>query len=572
MASSYCFVDAQGGSVDLHHSIPLGRPHSPCDHQQKVGKSSDTVNVYDVSEEKEKEESKKEAEAGVLLSGRLGVVGSLARIKDHFSGCAMASWTMPPRGDERDHAFFWQDMDGVPVDDTNDFFGQFVDFDGHATTQPGSSLATTSADGLVMDQAVPRLPETLLLDHPSESLGSSTADEFDFLSTSSHIGGTSSVSQDIDPSSLTTNGHPHSVDIDFDHHDPLGGHGSISDTDLPRVEGICLSSPIKAGHTTISQPTSPTPPNTVTQQQPQQRKTTNKFVEAVQSTIRKATTRRKPKKPPVIEDRPVSPAGDVPLKAPRQRPRVGLGVNTKTAQESFSGSQNFVHGACDDPFNEVPPLPAPGTLRYFHQDGVSPPLVSPAIQSEPGSYHTENTAQIAWDQQQPATMPMANGQWNGSGVMTPSDGGWWDYNMMTQNGQFVDQKHAADFNIATHSQQAQLPYEYQHQLPDTATSGLMIQMPQPRQVQPTVVHDLTMNAHTHLPPPPPVPAPPAAEPEPMQAPPADHDDEPEIDISFDDVTVVPDAPAPEPAPAPAPKPEPAKPSSKPSKKSKKKKS
>ncbi|KFH44724.1 Regulatory protein-like protein [Hapsidospora chrysogenum ATCC 11550] len=476
---------------------------------------------------------------------------------------------------DREHGFFWHDVDAV--DDATDFFGQFVDFDGHAAGT--SSLTTTSsssaaADGLSADQAVPRLPEALLLDNPPESISSSTADEFDFLSTSSRVGRTSSVGQDIDPSNLAVNINNHNVN---NHHEQLvagvsaGNHqhqpvflarGSISDTELPRVEGICLSSPTKDRHpSSVSQPASPTPPNTTTAQ----RTTTNRFVEAVQSTIRKATNRRKPKKPaPQEEDhhhhhhhhRPASPpAGYEPLKAPRQRPRRGANNNNNSnsnngvnlsidiskanppaTQPAFAGnSGNFIHGACEDPFSDVPPLPPHATLRYFHPDvGIGSPLESPAIKSEPGSFHTDHTTSqmppdAPWEHQQHSSLPgSATVHWAAGGssemlaappphTQTADGNNWWEHGMMTaQNGgaEFVDhQENAADFNPASHSQQAQLPYEYQrhqaqhhaqhhaqHQVPDTATSGLMIQIPHH---QSAAVHDLTLTAQTHLPPPPP---------------------------------------------------------------------
>lgn len=415
----------------------------------------------------------------------------------------MAFWTMQYRAEttDRDHGFFWQDVDGMAGDDANDFFGQFVDLDDHATAPPSS--LNTSGDGLSGGQTVPRLPEPLLLDHAPESISSSTADEFDFLSSSSHVGPTSSLGQDIDPSHLAASNQqaasrPEQGQVEY------LGRGSISDTELPRVEGISLSSPTKNKHTSASQPTSPTPPNTTTRK-------TNKFVEAVQSTIRKATTRRKPRKP-LPENRPGSPTGEVPLNAPRQRPRGRQNNKNGPVQQDFAGNGNFIHGTCEDPFNEVPPLPPPSTLRYFHQDGVSPPLVSPAVKSEPGSFYTDHTTpqmppDASWEQpHQASSLPGSAGRWSGPEMMASANGGWWDYSMLGQNGEFADQKHA-DFNMVTHSQQAQLPYEYQYQLSDTATSGLMIQMPQPRQAQPSVVNDLAMNAHTQLPPPPPPPQP-----------------------------------------------------------------
>lgn len=497
MASSSCFVDSDGGLFHLHCPDPSEQRGPPPGHHHHPH----LANSYSA--------------LGKSYSS-LGFESSWALSKNQpATPRNMAFWTMPYRAEasDRDHSFFWQDVDGVAADDSNDFFGQFVDFDDPATAQPNPSM-TSASEGISASQAVPRLPESLLLEHAPESIvSSSTADEFDFLSSSSNIGPSSSLGQDVNPGNLAatsgqaTGGLGHQQ---LDHN----GRGSISDTDLPRVEGISLSSPSKSRHDTIvSQPASPVRPNTT-------RRATNRIVEAVQSTFRKATTRRKPRKP-LPETRPGSPTGDeAPLKAPRQRPRGGgRGANNKNpparpqAQQSFgSSSGSFIHGACEDPFNEVPPLPPPSALRYFQQDGVSPPMVSPAIKSEPGSFHADHTtsqipSDVSWEHQpHPSSLPGSSGQWTSSDMMTPANSGWWDYNMLTQNGEFVDQKNA-DFNMATHSQQAQLPYEYQHRIPDTATTGLMIQMPQPRQAHPSVVHDFNMNAQGQLPPPPPPPHP-----------------------------------------------------------------
>ena len=496
MASSSCFVDSDGGISHLHCSVPpeqRGPPPPGHHHHSHISATSSPLGKSHISFDVESSWS--------LSKNQIATPRN------------MAFWTMPYRAEasDRDHSFFWQNVDGVAGDDSNDLFGQFVDFDDQATAPPSSSMTTTN-EGISAGQAVPRLPESLLLDHAPESIiSSSTADEFDFLSSSSHVGPTSSLGQDVNPSNLAANGGQPSNGPGRQQHDHPG-RGSISDTDLPRVEGISLSSPTKNKYnTSVSQPTSPTPPNTTG------RRTTNRIVEAVQSTIRKATNRRKTRKP-LPENRPGSPTGsDAPLKAPRQRPRGGgRSANNKNlparppAHQNFDGNGNFIHGACEDPFNEVPPLPPPATLRYFRQDGVSPPIVSPAIKSEPGSFHADHTtSQMApdasWEQQpHPASLPGSSGQWTGSEMISSTNGGWWDYNMLAQNGEYVDQKNG-DFNMATHSQHAQLPYEYQHRIPDTATTGLMIQMPQPRQAHPSVVHDFNMNAQTQLPPPPPPP-------------------------------------------------------------------
>lgn len=466
----------------------------------------------------------------------------------------MASWTMQYRTEamDREPGFYWQDLDGVNGEDPNDFFGQFVDFDGNTSAMASSSMTATT-DAPQGDQAVPRLPEPLMLDPhnhgqsghpsqqppPSESLGSSTTDEFDF----SHFGPATSSSgpaaaHDIDPSSLALGANDAHF-LGYPQPGFLAARGSMSDTELPKVEGMTLSSPIKDRFPSASQPPSPGPPPTASTVTGTTRKT-NRFLDAVQSTIRKATNRRKPRQP-LPENRPGSPVADAPIRAPRQRPRRGVSTNNlntaaqapvpmpvQQQQPQQQQQHTFVHGNCEDPFGDVSSLAPP---HYQGQEGLAgSPLESPGIKSEAESFHTDHTtsqmpAEIQWQQvQQPrhqsCSLPSsAAGQWNGQHQHHPSmvngsgDPSWWDFNVVNSSGEYVDPRNA-DINMAMHSQQAGLPYEYQahHQQPQQPQQqgmpgeGLMIQMPQPRQAHHSVANDLHMSAQTQLhPPPPPIP-------------------------------------------------------------------
>lgn len=480
MASSSCFVDTGEPPLHLHNSHPSERaPRHLQNHPLSINEAAQSFPF----------ETYVHPPSSAFIPSQLN--GGTPR--------KMTSWAHSYRVDmDRDSTFCWQGTEDNPGDDTNDFFGQFVDFEGDGSFFPSSTMAG-SGDAISAD--VPRLADTLLLDHPPESTGSSTtAEEFDFLSSSSHIGPGSAAGHDIDPSALTAN-HVQQMFAVHQHFD-YPGRGSISDSELPRLEGMTLISPTKPKHVTSSQPSSPTPPNTMP------RKTTNTFFENAKSTIKKVA-RRKPKKAAQTE-RPGSPAGDVPapLNISRQRPRKTAGASKKAsvsppAHDAHQG--NFIQGACDDPFTDVPPVPQ--HLRCYANAGheVSPPMISPGVKSEPGSYHGVEYAAhsgASWAQQA-NSMPQTSVQWNGMpSSVGPGESGVWDYNQ----GQFVNQKHI-DVNQAVYTQHGELPYEYQHHMPDTATSGLMIQMPQPRQPQPTVVNDLTHNAQTHLPPPPPPPQP-----------------------------------------------------------------
>ncbi|KAF5720129.1 hypothetical protein FGLOB1_807, partial [Fusarium globosum] len=108
--------------------------------------------------------------------------------------------------------------------------------------------------------------------------------------------------------------------------------------------------------------------------------------------------------------------------------------------------------------------------------------------------------------QQPVTVVGAAPEtWPGQEYMAqnPHQSGWWDLNLLNQNGEYVvadpQQQKNASLNLAMHAQHAELPYEYQIHDPNSA--GLMIHMPQPRNAS-APSHDLSLNTQTYLPPPP----------------------------------------------------------------------
>lgn len=427
----------------------------------------------------------------------------------------MASWTIPyrPEAYDRDPGFYWQDLDDVNNDMPNDFLGQFVDFDG--------GLATTLGGDHDGNPAMAGLPESFLLDHPAGSTTSSavstTEDDFDFLSSSSHVGPTLSApppaghhDHQIDPQNLTLKRESSFTGAATTQLNQYP-RASMSDTDLSRLEGISLYSPRKQAP--VTQPSSPTPPNT-------QVRKTNKFVEALSSTIRKAGKLRKSRKPVAAAiDRPGSPTMDHPPRALRLQPHEYGGGNndfaiSPTFQPQHEGNVNFVHGGCEDPFNDVPAPPPASSFRFFSQANNTTAR-SPGVKTEPDTFRSElaGIPTNNWSQQNlPTSAPE---HWSGGNeYMTAgahTDGGWWDLNLLhNQHNQhaaeYMDQhQRNASLNLAMHAHHSELPYEYAP-LPDTSTAGLMIHMPQPRPPQPTVVTDISVNAQTYLPPPPPPPA------------------------------------------------------------------
>ncbi|KAI5462429.1 hypothetical protein BGZ63DRAFT_354387 [Mariannaea sp. PMI_226] len=419
----------------------------------------------------------------------------------------MASWTLPYRAEalDRDPSFTWQDIDDGP----NDFFGEFINFDGEVTS------FMTNPHG--NDPSLPTMPDSFLLGQPSESTGSSGVstvdDEFDFLPNSSQVG------------QIMSAGHRN---ITMNHNGPDGKmegmpRVSMSDPDLPRVEGISLHSPSK--RMPVTQPSSPTPPNTVMPRK------ANKFVEALSSTLRKAGKLRKGRRVVAAEDRPGSPTMDNPPPALRMQGfSYGNGGDAMVSPTTNPDNGGFIHGFCDDPFSEIPAPPPASSLRFFSTNGIHTPAESPVI-AEAGNYRNDIASQGHtghWPvptQQHQQVAPQDAHQSSQQAIPTPSSvpdswsgheyvnnhqsAGWWDLNLLP-NGEYVvdpqlqHQRHAS-LNMAMHTQHAELPYECQA-LPDSSTAaGLMIQMPQSQGTTAAATNELAVSGPTYLPPPPPIP-------------------------------------------------------------------
>ncbi|OAA46064.1 hypothetical protein NOR_02817 [Metarhizium rileyi] len=435
----------------------------------------------------------------------------------------MAFWTVPYRAEavdaNRDPGLYWEDVNSASTDDAhNDFFGQFVDFDadGTATTTAGNDFNTVAT-------TMPGVADSMLLmgDRTAAALESavsscvSSADEFDFLSSSSHIGATApAANHEIDPKdlALSTDELCPGSQQQFDYL----GRGSMSEADLTRLESISLHSPQRLQNPASSNPSSPKPPNTDIRKP-------KKFVEALSSTIRKATNLRRNKKVAAVP-RQASPVQDriQPLKVPKQRRGRGRAVTQGNLHVSPPLHQQeqitprFIHGQCDDPFNDGAFLPPGGVnLQYYGQVAPETPVESPGVKSEPSQGHFQ--VDLAWQQHQHQHQHQHHHQhhqqqqqqqqmhWTGAGgeYVTSQEAGWWTPNMMSQGtNDFSPQQRSASVHVMGHGQHTGVPYDY-GSIADTSAGGLMIHMPQPRGSQSTIVNDLTVNAQTFLPPPPP---------------------------------------------------------------------
>ncbi|KAM0254734.1 hypothetical protein ACHAQJ_006516 [Trichoderma viride] len=430
----------------------------------------------------------------------------------------MAFWTAQFRIEsavDRDPNMYWQQGgDGLPSDASGDLFGQFMNFDGDGTPVDGGN--STMGSG----------PDSFLMNHhQAAATGTassvvSSADEFDFFSTSSRLGPATSAASHhgVDAPELAF-GVAVDPAIGGAHQQQQHQHGylgrkSMSETELQRLEEISLHSPQKIS--SVSHPPSPTPPNTT--------RRPKKFVDALSSTIRKATTTlgRKSRKQQQQQQLPVERAASPTLDRPPMAIKSRAARMHSIAQSSVSSvshdsssspiaydpnTTTFIHGFCDDPFAEPPRAYHSPSMQYYNNHGGIDPITpvhssTRRIKSEQHLYQAASNViastdaahqqQQGWQQQMMTAS--APDQWGGAAdYVATQDSPWWDLSMN------------ASVNQAMHSQQGELPYEYAP-LPDTNAAGLMIHMPQPRPPQPAVVNDIGLTAQTYLPPPPPIPA------------------------------------------------------------------
>ncbi|CEJ82529.1 Putative WetA [[Torrubiella] hemipterigena] len=419
----------------------------------------------------------------------------------------MALWTTsyPIDTGDRDPSFMWADTDpsSAGTDAAHgDIFSQFLDFEGGVTSGEAHLGHTAVVDPLFLDP---------LAQHPpahdgSASSGVSTADDFDFLSSSSHIDPPmSAASYEIDPSALTLFGEKN---VAADAQQPP----FFSDTEIEKLEALSVHSPVKLA----SEPPSPTlAPATITA--PKTRKATGtatrkskKIVDALSSTIRKATMRktRKGAAQDVAAaaaaegpDRPASPVNDAPLKPAKQRGAAGRRVQTQHQVPRMPDSPplhvdtaNFIHGQPEDPFaSDTSPTHGAVPMRYYSQGGLGTPMDSPTRKSETDLSVNHQAQQQ--QQQQQHQLFAAFLQWQQENGISPSVEASQQWEYFAQHAQ-SNNPAWANANLAMHTQHGQLPYEYTQQMQDA--SGLMIHMPQPR---PPVVNDLSLSAQTYLPPP-----------------------------------------------------------------------
>ncbi|KAG6099746.1 hypothetical protein E4U30_006055 [Claviceps sp. LM220 group G6] len=332
----------------------------------------------------------------------------------------MTSWTVPVRAEAVDNnthpAMYWEDMNSASPDDHADFFGNFVDFEGntHSNTFVGDEFGSMTASMPGMTESIMLMGNhNPILDGLSSAI--SSGDEFDFPSSSSHVGAASAVGHEVAPKDLTLSmedlllqGNQHPYDLsqsqtqhqqqqyaqqpqyhyDYHHHQQQQqqhqgleylNRASMSEADLSRLQEISLHSPHRPS-VAASDPSSPPPPTTEVRKP-------KKFVDALSATLKKATKLRKGKKstPGVVQQGSPIQEESQSLRIPKQRGRgkvrAGAQVNAPVSppmheqpqlQQSQSQSQpqhqlqsqhedpanaHFVHGNYEDPFRETSLLP-----------------------------------------------------------------------------------------------------------------------------------------------------------------------------------------------------------------------
>ncbi|KAI0148755.1 hypothetical protein GGR57DRAFT_228629 [Xylariaceae sp. FL1272] len=414
----------------------------------------------------------------------------------------------------------WGDNDEL-ASTADNFFDQFVTFDaGDVSVLNGEVMDDPPSPSILLDSLQEELASSASNPLASPSLepwtGAVQSTESDFLTFEPYT----SPQETQDPDLLAA-----LVG------DPVLSNGSISDSELLRLEGISLKSP-RGSLTAPSSPPAPTPIALSPRKH-------NRFVDSVYATIRRATHRSKPvKQDPyqsidmtnfdafidgsnsglelfdsnldhfadpgtVIKREPVDSHG-LPLSPP---------LTGKIPQDGRSASSAFVTGHLDDPFCDDMLAPPPIVLPKGRQEHT--PLNTPNLNDEmfyqnQASVAALDSNTLAYRPSVRSMKPTSSAEWPMEGLLTDSkytddpalwsssssaaflgDNGslsspeWWDAALAGEMPQpqpdhasaAASGRNTAAQNLSIHNQQSELPYEYYSEL---SGSGLMIHMPQPR--------------------------------------------------------------------------------------------
>ncbi|KAI2467410.1 hypothetical protein F4781DRAFT_311310 [Annulohypoxylon bovei var. microspora] len=420
-----------------------------------------------------------------------------------------------PTDKDQGHIPYWPENEELGVASEN-FFDQFVTFD-------GSDPAALGGGGNLLDD--PPSP-SILLESLNERLANSSASEQGTQSGQAQSeSSATSVSLDIPLVSCSEAAplqHCKSVPAELTNPllaDPVLSGGSISDSELLRLEGISLKSPNPSA-------TAPSSPPFATGS-PSPRKH-SRVLESIYATFRRATHRSKPRKvhdPPMevntgimmpemfkrgehaSYDLPasldLSDFADIKLEEiPGPVDSHGIPVSPPLTgrippSQHSNDVLNFVNGHFDDPFCDSLLAP-PATIipaGKSHDANLNTPIDTPALNDDPfydgmsmldTSFRPQpklrSTSSAEWPMEGLLTSDTnANNVWSssppGAGPSYIPDGGnpmaspgWWD----PPNGHH---RNSTSLNLPMHNHQPDLPYEYGT---NADLAGLMIHMPQPR--------------------------------------------------------------------------------------------
>ncbi|KAI0386977.1 hypothetical protein F5Y04DRAFT_288781 [Hypomontagnella monticulosa] len=426
---------------------------------------------------------------------------------------------------------FWPENEELGV--ATDFFDQFVTFD---TTDP-SALG----GGIDLPENPPS--PSILLDSLSDGPASSSSNDRDTQSGKAQSE-TSATSDSLDiPLVLSpeeeclsqSKSVPPELTLPLAA-DPVLSGGSISDSELLRLEGI----PPKP-----AKPNATAPPSTGS---PSPRKH-SRVLDSLYATWCKATHRSKPQK---RQDRSTESSAAMPMtdifkkednadfdfpinfdldgfadikleEAPCPVDFNGLPLSPphtgRIPPDQQSNNMSFVTGHLDDPFSDNVLAP-PATINRAPKSRdpcLDSPILTPALNDDiffqngvsllddngdlfhppPPQPKQRSASSAEWPMEGILTNETPNSTWASSPPPGPAyihdmpSPGWWDtpqhsnghhHNGHSQNGNGV--RRNASLNLSMHNQQAELPYEYNA---NADLSGLMIHMPQPRAPQAAVL-------------------------------------------------------------------------------------
>ncbi|KAI0528241.1 hypothetical protein F5B22DRAFT_27970 [Xylaria bambusicola] len=437
-----------------------------------------------------------------------------------------------PRDNDQSQLPLWPDNEELTMAGDN-FCDQFITFDIEDATALGGDIEDPPSPSILLESLHGGLNSSLCpLDIP--------ADVFHPEAPATAIG------QQISNTRVTTSENPansNSAALSALARDPILSTGSISDSELLRLEGISLKSSPHRG--SVTAPSSP--------------RKHNQFVDPLHGNIRGTTNHLPPTETRQFEtidmadmdiflddarsgldffDSNYHEFGDssVPIKQepidnhglPISPPLTGRIPNAR--QSSSSG---FVTGHIEDPFCDDP-VNAPVTIRSLKRQPMDTPMSTPNVKGETflqanlmtpldtnidiarhpqKAYRSTSSAKwptegfltdvgynedtSMWSSSSSSAMYIGD---NGSGsIPNPS---WWNdmvHKGETSHAEPTHHRHTAHgngvlsnaaHNLSMHKQQAEIPYEYNAEL-----SGLMIHMPQPRVPQASV---LNSNPNEHV--------------------------------------------------------------------------